>query len=83
MIYCIDHFPNAKIYIFDQVGNKIFEKEHYGNLEYWGSASRAWWNGRNMYSGNTNGDFIPVGTYYYVLILGNGEVKKSYVFVSY
>ena len=83
VIYCIDHFPDAKIYIFDQSGNKIFEREHYGNLEYWGSVSQAWWNGRNMYSGNTNSNFVPVGTYYYVLILGNGEVKKSYVFVSY
>ena len=83
LIYCIDHFPDAKIYIFDQTGNKVFEKDHYGNLEYWGSASRAWWNGRNIYNGKESTEFVPVGTYFYVLILGNGEVKKSYVFISY
>ena len=80
VIYCIDHFPNAKIYIFDQNGNKIFEKDHYGNLEYWGSVAKAWWNGR---TGNASNRLVPIGTYYYVLNLGNGEVKKSYLFVSY
>jgi gliding motility-associated-like protein len=83
LIYCINHYPNAKIYIFDQIGNKVFGKDHYGNLEYWGSVSKAWWNGRSASDGNSDGDLVPVGTYYYVLELGNGEVKKSYVFVSY
>ncbi len=83
-IYCIDHFPNAKMYIFDQQGNKLFEKDHYGNLEFWGTAERAWWDGRttNRAADTLNGKVIP-GTYYYVLQLGNGEVKKSFVFVSY
>ncbi|MFA5327287.1 MAG: gliding motility-associated C-terminal domain-containing protein [Prolixibacteraceae bacterium] len=83
-IFCIDHFPNAKMYIFDQQGNKLFEKDHYGNLEFWGTAERAWWDGRttNRAADTLNGKVIP-GTYYYVLQLGNGEVKKSFVFVSY
>ncbi|MEI8113171.1 MAG: gliding motility-associated C-terminal domain-containing protein, partial [Bacteroidia bacterium] len=83
LIYCIDHYPNAKMFIFDQIGNKIFEKDHYGNLQYWGSVSRAWWNGRYGSDGNASSDLVPIGTYYYVLDLGNGEIKKSYVFVSY
>ena len=83
LIYCINHYPNAKIYIFDQIGNKVFGKDHYGNLEYWGSVSKAWWNGRSVSDGNSDGDLVPVGTYYYVLELGNGEVRKSYVFISY
>lgn len=82
-IYCFDHYPNAKIYLFDQLGNKIFEKEHYGNLEFWGTANRAWWSGKYQYKGNGNNDLVPVGTYFYVLNLGNGEVKKNCVFVSY
>ena len=83
-IYCIDHFPDAKIYIFDQLGNKIFEKEHYGNLNFWNTPERAWWDGKttNRSTTQVNGKVTP-GTYFYVLKLGNGEVKKSFVFVSY
>src|SRR5665648_78020 len=83
-IYCIDHFPNAIMYIFDQLGNKIFQKDHYGNLKFWDSAERAWWDGRtDNRSASGSGEMAAPGTYYYVLKLGNGEVKKSYVFVSY
>jgi len=84
-IYCMEHFPNAKMYIFDQLGNKLFEKEHYGNLEFWGSHDRAWWDGRttNRAATSTSGGKVSPGTYYYVINLGNGEIKKSFVFVSY
>jgi gliding motility-associated-like protein len=83
-IYCIDHFPNAKLYIFDQLGNKLFEKEHYGNIELWGTAERAFWDGRTLSrAASVNGGKVIQGTYYYVLQLGNGEVRKSFVFVSY
>jgi len=83
-IYCIEHFPNAKMYIFDQLGNKLYEKEHYGNMEFWGSAERALWDGKTTNRvASVNGGKVIQGTYYYVLQLGNGEVKKSFVFVSY
>lgn len=83
-IYCIDHFPNAKIFIFDQAGNKLYEKDHYGNLEFWGTPERAWWDGRTTNrAAITNMGKVTQGTYYYVLQLGNGEVRKSFVFVSY
>jgi len=83
-IYCIESFPNAHMYIFDQVGNKLFEKEHYGNLEFWRTPDRAWWDGTTTNrSATRNGNKVVPGTYYYVLRLGNGEVKKSFVFVSY
>jgi gliding motility-associated-like protein len=83
-IYCIDHFPDAKLYIFDQLGNKLFEKEHYGNLEFWGTHERAWWDARSTNrASSVSGGKVTPGTYYYVLVLGNGEVKKSFVFVSY
>jgi gliding motility-associated-like protein len=80
--YCINHFPNAKLFIFDQLGNKIYEKEHYGNMERWRTAEEAWWNGMPD-RGRGKGERVAPGTYYYVLDLGNGEVKKSFVFVSY
>ena len=83
-IYCIEMYPNAKMYIFDQVGNKLFEKEHYGNLDFWGTPEKAWWDGRTTNRAATvNGNKVAPGTYYYVIRLGNGEVKKSFVFVSY
>ncbi|MGE5393757.1 MAG: gliding motility-associated C-terminal domain-containing protein [Candidatus Saccharibacteria bacterium] len=84
MIYCINHYPDAVIYIFDQLGNKIYEKRHYGNLEFWKIPEAAWWDGKPTRGpGYSRNDLVPPGTYYYVLDLGNGQVKKSYVFVSY
>ena len=84
-IYCIDHFPNAKIYIFDQLGNLLYQQSNYGNMEVWKTPERAWWDGRtkNKAATTTNGGMVAPGTYYYVLNLGNGEVKKSFVFISY
>jgi gliding motility-associated-like protein len=84
-IYCIDHFPNARIYIFDQLGNKLYEQNNYGNVVAWGTPQLAWWDGRttNRAATTTSGGKVVPGTYYYVLQLGNGEVKKSFVFVSY
>lgn len=83
-LYCINNYPNARIYIFDQQGNKIFEKAHYGNLEFWKTNASAWWAG-NPDSGSAKAkhEMVAPGTYYYVLDLGNGEVKKSFVYVSY
>ena len=84
MIYCINHYPDATIYIFDQLGNKIYEKRHYGNLAFWKLPIAAWWDGKPTRGpGYSRTELVPPGTYYYVLDLGNGQVKKSYVFVSY
>ncbi|HAH23484.1 MAG TPA: hypothetical protein DCL77_06970 [Prolixibacteraceae bacterium] len=83
-IYCINHYPNAKIYIFDQFGNKIYDKANYGNLEVWKTLENAWWNGKpDRGPSNVRSELVAPGTYYYVLDLGNGEVMKSFVFVSY
>lgn len=82
MIYCINHFPNAKIYIFDKLGNKLYEKSNYGNEDVWGNDGSAWWDGKPD-RGHGKGEKVAPGTYFYVLDLGNGEVKKSFVFVSY
>jgi gliding motility-associated-like protein len=83
-IFCIDHYPNAKMYIFDQLGNLLYEKENYGNLVRWITPEQAWWDGRTSNRAVVSGGGkVPPGTYYYVLKLGNGQVKKSFVFVSY
>ena len=83
-IYCINHYPNARIYIFDQWGNKIFEKAHYGNLDVWKTYENAWWCGKpDRGPSNARNELVAPGAYFYVLDLGNGEVRRSFVFVSY
>ncbi|MFW6277129.1 MAG: Ig-like domain-containing protein, partial [Prolixibacteraceae bacterium] len=82
-IYCIQKYPDAKLMIFDRAGNKIFEKIHYGNLEYWGSDQNAWWWGTANYRRTTGSGDLPAGNYIYVLNLGNGEVHKGTVMISY
>ena len=83
-IYCMNHFPNAQMFIFDQQGNKLYEKAHYGNLEFWRTPEKAWWDGRTTNRAvSANGGKVLPGTYFYVLKLGNGDVIKSFVFVSY
>ena len=83
-IYCIESYPNARMYIFDQLGNLLYQQEHYGNLEFWKAPERAWWDGRTKNRAvSLTGGKVPPGTYYYVLNLGNGDVRKSFVFISY
>ena len=70
--------------IFNRNGNKLFEKEKYGNLNYWGSNEEAWWWGTSEHAytlGQESG--LPTGNYIYVLELGNGEVEKGTVMISY
>jgi len=85
MIYCMQKYPNAQMYIFDQTGNKLFEKDHYGNLDVWKTVDQAWWDGKttNRSVQTAPDGRVEPGTYFYVFNLGNGEVRKSYVFVSY
>lgn len=83
-IYCIDHYPNARLAVFDQSGKLVYTKEHYGNVTFWGAADRAWWNGKAERTSAAGKDGkVPAGTYFYWLELGNGEIRKSFVFVSY
>jgi gliding motility-associated-like protein len=58
----IDSYPNAEIKIFDRWGKLIFEMENYMND----------WQGTN-----SNGDILPDGTYYYIILLSK-EHNKIY-----
>ncbi|WP_232285890.1 T9SS type B sorting domain-containing protein [Aquimarina agarilytica] len=67
-IDCIDRFPNNKLTIYNRWGNIVYEKEGYDNT----------------FEGISNGrvtlypsDKLPVGTYYYVLDLGEGSNPKA------
>nr|WP_238769712.1 Ig-like domain-containing protein [Maribellus maritimus] len=81
-IFCIQRYPEAKLMIFSRSGNKLFEKEHYGNLEYWGSDETAWWWGTSEAKLTLGGGTLPAGTYVYILELGNGDVKTGTVFLN-
>jgi gliding motility-associated-like protein len=76
-------YPNATIEIFNRWGNKIYEKDHYGNTSVSGS-TEAWWDGRSNVGWTVGGDLLPTGTYYYVLHFNDGEKepKAGYIFLN-
>ncbi|MEI7525617.1 MAG: gliding motility-associated C-terminal domain-containing protein, partial [Mariniphaga sp.] len=80
-ISCLYNYTNAEIEIFNRNGNLLFKKDHYGNIDYWGSKEKAFWNGRSENSLNFMGSELPVGTYYYILRLTNGGVSVHTGFV--
>lgn len=89
-IMCIEHYPNAKLMIFNRNGNLLWEKEHYGNYDFWGDQYNAWWWGTSVLSKTDISRFsingepkLKFGNYVYVLELGNGETKNGTVMVAY
>ncbi|WP_319500083.1 gliding motility-associated C-terminal domain-containing protein [uncultured Draconibacterium sp.] len=85
-ILCIQKYPNAKLMIFNRAGVKLWEKEHYGNLDVWGTYQDAWWWGTSenvLTLGRSGG--LPAGNYIYVLLLndGKGTVKNGTVMLAY
>jgi gliding motility-associated-like protein len=82
-VYCIEKYPNAIMRIFDRAGNKLFEKQHYGNLDYWGSDKDAWWWGTSDNKWIIGRGTLPAGNYLYLLELGNGEVRSGTVMIAY
>jgi uncharacterized repeat protein (TIGR01451 family)/gliding motility-associated-like protein len=64
IIDCIERFPNNKLEVYNRWGNLVYSKKGY--LNDWEGTS----NGRAVIN---NSDKLPVGTYYYVLDLGDGS----------
>jgi len=56
----IGNYGNATIYIYDRWGNEVYVKTTYDNS----------WNGTN-----TNGDLLPDGTYYYLIIFDESDIN--------
>jgi len=54
-------FPNSEMSIFNNFGDEVFGASPY----------------MNNWSGTFNGEDLPVGTYFYVLDLGNGDRPMS------
>ena len=75
---------NAMMTIFDRKGNRIFEKDHYGNKVFWKNmAAGMWWNGKYDPRFVKPEVKVPEGNYFFMLNLGNGKVIKGTVMVKY
>ena len=64
VIDCISRYPNNTLKIYNRWGNIVYEKQGYNN-EFDGTS-----NGRAVIQQE---EFLPVGTYYYILELGDGS----------
>lgn len=67
-IDCINNYPNNTLKIYNRWGNLVYTKEGYDNT--FDGVS----NGRSVLNKNEK---LPVGTYYYVLDLGDGSKQKA------
>jgi gliding motility-associated-like protein/uncharacterized repeat protein (TIGR01451 family) len=69
----IGSFPNNNIVIFNRWGNKVYEASHYQNT----------WDGRSTRGLRVGGDELPVGTYFYLLDLGDGtKIIKGTIYLN-
>ncbi|OWU90625.1 hypothetical protein APR43_11630 [Flavobacterium sp. NLM] len=69
-IDCIETFPNNELKVFNRYGALVYSKAHYEND----------WDGTANVSGVVNrGDMLPTGTYFYVITIGDGTVKKGWL----
>ena len=73
-IDCIASFPNNRLQVFNRWGNIVFETRGYNND----------WDGiTNGRAAVQKGDLLPVGTYYYILDLGDGsEPKTDWLYIN-
>lgn len=73
-IDCISQYPDNTLQVYNRWGNIVFEKRSYNND--WDGTS----NGRAIVQKE---DLLPVGTYYYVLDLGDGsEPKTDWLYIN-
>ncbi|PKB18740.1 gliding motility-associated C-terminal domain-containing protein [Flavobacterium sp. 5] len=69
-IDCIESYPNNELEVYNRYGSLVYKKNKYEND----------WNGTANVSGVVNkGDMLPTGTYFYVINIGDGTVKKGWL----
>ncbi|MCA0132083.1 DUF7507 domain-containing protein, partial [Winogradskyella alexanderae] len=74
VIDCIERFPSNKLEVYNRWGNIVYSKNSY--LNDWDGTS----NGRTVIDGSNK---LPVGTYYYVLDLGDGsEPRVGWLYIN-
>nr|WP_187269288.1 PKD-like domain-containing protein [Algibacter pacificus] len=69
IIDCIERYPNNNFEVYNRWGNIVYKKQGYVNANGWDGTS----NGRATVN---DSDKLPVGTYYYILDLGDGSKPK-------
>lgn len=68
----IEQYPNNSLLIFNRWGEEIFSAQPYTNN----------WEGKSSGGLNSDGG-LPVGTYYYILDLGDGsDIRKGYIYLN-
>lgn len=60
----IEKYPNNKVFVYNRWGNKIFETEHYNNIN-------------NNWDGKLKGRALTSGTYFYIIETDNGKLFKK------
>ena len=81
-IRCLYNYENPKIEVFNRWGNKVYVKEHYGDINIWGSPVSAWWDGRSNQKNSVSGAELPVGTYFYILTLNSSKILNGYIYLN-
>ena len=69
----IDNYPTNTINIFNRWGDKVFEASPYQNT----------WNGKCTIGLRIGRDDLPIGTYFFILNLGDGsDVIKGTIYLN-
>ncbi|CAL2092834.1 T9SS type B sorting domain-containing protein [Tenacibaculum sp. 190524A02b] len=74
IINCIKNYPKNTLEIFNRWGNTVYKKVGYDNS----------WDGISTGRATLEEEIkLPVGTYFYILDLGDGsEVKKGWIYIN-
>jgi hypothetical protein len=76
------NYDNPIMQIYNRWGNLVFTKDHYGNANFWGNEPDSWWDGHSNNKLDVSGDYLPVGTYYYVLKLDSNTVLTGFIYLN-
>jgi len=81
-VRCMYNYDNPIMQIYNRWGNLVFTKDHYGNANFWGNEPDSWWDGHSNNKLDVSGDYLPVGTYYYVLKLDSNTVLTGFIYLN-
>jgi len=64
-IHGIERYPDNNFIVFNRWGNEVYNIDNYNNTSHR-------WDGQN-----NNGDPLPDGTYYVILLVNKGDIKRN------
>ncbi|MFY7732358.1 MAG: gliding motility-associated C-terminal domain-containing protein [Bacteroidia bacterium] len=69
----IENYPTLSVNIYNRWGSLVFEASPYLNN----------WNGKSNSGVTVGGDDLPIGTYFYIIDLGNGSpILKGTIYLN-